>query len=507
MIKRLIVFLLFLFPWFSNPGLCAGTGSDVLLQLPVRVYSTDGNGNVGDYSTALKQEHITLFVNNQPRAITGFIAKKESMGAMVNPATERFIALSFETGSFDVSFIEGVTAFIRLHITPHDHLVIRTPLDIYTINTTPDTTQMIENIRTILENDLHQQQRDKMEALQQLNLLLQGITLRLGKKHVGIRAATLFAAHFLEGWRHYYQTYLLANLESFATFTARFAAGKGEKYAIHFQERDILPLMKSFQNIASQLQTYALSLAKKSPQESKVLTDTLDKIARSMLFSGEFPMDELLDALLGVNIHCHVIFLENLTNQGETDLSSSVSAGYEKILAYIAQQTGGITTYAGEKTGLTDALKRVTDHTDYYYEIIYAFDGQEEDQNILVSVSPGLSGAVLYYKKRFRKEEFTWLRTRPDTQELVISGVTLAGHQLTFRATGYKKGALDVSVGLLDSTATVVYETHKTLHAEETSLTISLILPSQFQGYYKLTITAQDKVGNQKGTASQYVRL
>lgn len=497
--------------YFAPPLSAQDTEDNVLLQVPVRIYQNQPNSTTPTYVNQLQSTQFNLHINNQACPITSITQKKEAINASLTSQMPRFFTLSFETTNANPAFIQAVIQFIHQYITPTDSLAIRTPVDLYTLDTTNDT-HNLEHIRTILENDLLQQQRDKNDTIEKLNQLLEGISRRSGKKELGIRTAILFAANFLETWQYYYQHYLLANLDAYSTFAARFAADKGEKYLLHFQERAVIPLIQNFQNIATTLRTFAHSITKKNPRESQLLLETLAKIERAMLFNRDFPMDDLLDNLLGVNLHCFVFFLENPT---PLTSSNSLSSGYETILSTIAHQTGGTTTIVNDDSSLPSLLQQAAQHTDYYYELVFPFNNEIVDQNLVISLSPTLTDSQLYYKKKFRKEEFAWLKNRLNDQLLAISQINLTGHQLSFVISGFPANAANTSqatpvkaeVQLLDSTTAVVFQSSKVLQIGTTSQTISLLLPPQYHGYFKLHITIQETNSTPLTTASQYIEI
>ena len=264
---------------------------------------------------------------------------------------------------------------------------------------------------------------------------------------------------------------------------------------------------------AGRIKKYLSSLPKEYKDKVPLIRNSLDKIEESMLFSEDFPMEQLLDILLGVNINYNVIFFS--TQDQKTDSGYSVSPGYERILKDISRTTGGISIISTH-TSLVKDLEAVSKHVDFYYELVFTFAGEPEDKNIEINVTTGSS---VYYKKKFRKEELKWLMDWVKG-EIGLSGFALAGHQLSFTISGFKMnpvknangqpvptGIIKVEIRLIDDKSTIVYETGNTLKTNDKSFHVSIELPSKFNGYFKLSITAIDLVANQGCQLNKYVKI
>jgi hypothetical protein len=221
----------------------------------------------------------------------------------------------------------------------------------------------------------------------------------------------------------------------------------------------------------------------------------------------------LLNILLGVNINYNVIFFS--TQDRKTDSGNSVSPGYEKILKDISRITGGISIISTQ-SNLIKHLEAITQHVDFYYELVFTFAGEPEDKNIEINTA---AGSRAYYKKKFRKEELKWLMDWVK-EEIGISGFSLEGHRVSFTLSGFKMnpikdangqpvptGIIKVEIRLIDSKSTTVNETGNTLRTKDKSFHVSIELPSKFKGYFKLSITATDMIANQSSQLNKYVKM
>jgi len=472
---------------------------ELLMHVPVRVW--DGS----HYIDGLTAPAFSLAVNDSPRQIKE--VSRHTQGLMDNGAN-RFIVLSFDTTGMNDNLKSGLTAFLDKVLKGDDLLLIHTPVDNYKVDTSAAKDKVIGFIATILENDLLQRARDKEEALRHLKSLIVVNEKKLDSKKLGIRSALMFANQFHEAWRNYYEGFLTAQLSHYSEIAGRMAAHKGEKRHIHFQEGNLQGLQADFERFSAALNTFAGKLPETYQKSGALLMDTLGKIHRAMNLKGAFPMEDLLNQLVGVNINCSVLFLHpGATTRKEPVRKEPVQA-FENILETIARHTGGIAVSAGDP-GIADALEMIRSHRDVYYSIVFAFNGKAEDKRLAVSVSG--DGMVLFYKTLFRKAEFNWVIERYQTLKPVIDGFSLEEHTLSFHVAGFMeqqgKGLLEVTVKLLDSNGSTVYETSNSLTLSDSRVSVTMQLPATQKGYFKLVISVRDGLSNKDAALNQYVQL
>lgn len=481
---------------------------ELFFKLPVRVISK--SESPGEYEKDLNKNDFKLLINGQKKSLVDFFRKKRSIESI--PGERQFV-LAFDAVDYGKPLADTVSHFVQQILTPSDELLIRSPIHTYQINTESSKEEVIRYIKTILEKDMKQWKENKDASLYNLNQLIENLEKKLDAKKGGLRSVMFFINHYANEWRKFDKGFLLANLEQYSDITSLLAQKSGEKWLIHFQERDLIPMLARFQKIADRIKMYLSSLSKEYEDKVPLIRDSLDKIEKSMLFSEDFPMEQLLDMLLGVNINYNVIFFS--TQDQKTDNRDAVSPGYEKILKDISRTTGGISIFSTH-TNLVKDLEAVSKHVDFYYELVFTVAGEPEDKNIEINVTPGSS---VYYKKKFRKEELAWLMEWVKG-EIGLSGFTLAGQQLSFTISGFKMnpiknadgqpvltGIIKIEIRLIDDKSTTVYETGNTLKTNDKSFHVSLTLPSKFKGYFKLSITAIDMVANQSCQLNKYVKI
>ena len=480
----------------------------LFFKLPVRVISQ--NEPVVEYEKDLNKNDFELLINGEKKSLVNFFRKKRSIESI--PGERQFV-LSFDAVDYGQSLADTVSHFVHHILTPTDQLLVRSPINTYRINTESGKEEMIQYIKTILDRDMNRWKEKKTAALNNLNQLIENLEKKLDTKKGGLRSVLFFINHYANEWRKFDKGFLLANLEQYSEITSLLAQKNGEKWLIHFQERDLVPMLTRYQQIAGRIKKFLSSLPKAYQDKVPLIRNSLDKIEQSILFSEDFPMEELLNILLGVNINYNVIFFS--TQDRKTDGGNSVSPGYEKILKDISRITGGISIISTQ-TNLIKHLEAITQHVDFYYELVFTFTGEPGDKNIEISAAAGSSA---YYKKKFRKEELKWLMDWVK-EEIGISGFALAGRQLSFTLSGFKMnpikdangqpvptGIIKVEIRLIDNKSTTVYETGNTLRTKDKSFHVSIELPSQFKGYFKLSITAIDMVANQSCQLNEYVKI
>ncbi len=500
-------------PLFFVLMLCYGNfiypdQGELFFKLPVRVISQ--SEPVGEYLKDLNKNDFELRINGEKKPVLEFFKKKRSIASIPK---ERQFVLSLDAVDYGKPLVDAVSHFVHQILTPSDQLLIRSPIHTYRINTESGKEEVLQYIKTILEKDMKQWKENKAASLDNLNKLIENLEKKLDTKTGGIRSVLFFINHYANEWRKFDKGYLLANLEQYSDITSLLAQKSGEKWLIHFQERDLIPMLARYQKIANRIKEYLSSLSKGYQDKVPLIRNTLDKIEQSMLFSEDFPMEALLNILLGVNINYNVIFFS--TQDQKIDSGDSVSPGYERILKDISRITGGISITAAH-TNLVKDLEAITQHVDFYYELVFTFAGEPEDKNIEINVTPGSS---VFFKKKFRKEELKWLMDWVK-EEIGLSGFALAGHQLSFTISGFKMnplkdangqpvptGIIKVEIRLIDNKSATVYETGNTLKTIDKSFHVSLELPSEFSGYFKLSITALDLAANQSCQLSEYVKI
>jgi hypothetical protein len=502
--KSSIAVLVSLLMAFPLVHLSAG---ELFLKLPVRVLAAAGNISAANYVTNLHKEDVELQVNGKPVPVVDFFPKSRSIAGS---SSGRQWVLSFDAVAYGTPLVEVVSHFVHQVLAPSDELLLRSPLHTYPIDTATGKENVLGQIAAHLEEDLRQWGANKKASLDSLLQAMEMLEKKLAAKRAGIRSVLLFINNFTQEWRKYDKEFLLASLEQYPELASLLARGSGEKWMIHFQERNLLPMLPGYRKISAAIKQFAAALPKSYAGNARLIGNSLDNLEKSMLFAEDFPLEELLNAFLGVNINYSVVSFGTMSQETHP---SPASPGYEKILQDISRSTGGmfLTT---DRTTLVQSLDTLTNHVDHFYELIFTLPGEAEDKNIHVKVLP--PHIAVYYKNRFKQDELKWLMDYL-AQEISLSAVVLTGRRLAFTLSGFKRnpaeedtgttGLVKVEVRLIDDRNTTVYQTENTLKPSDSSIDISLTIPDRYRGYFKLNITAQDLIGRQDSQVNKYVKL
>ena len=505
----------------------AGTAPGLNIKLPVRVTraitpvtpTIPGSGGTPiTYVEDLQKENFTVLINGQATPVLDFAMRKRSLAASPESTAStagRQLLLSFDASDYPGIPAAAVNYVVHHILAPSDRLWVRSPLHTYQIDPQFAKEEITNYIETVLQTDFRQWKESKTQSLENLNLTMAALEKKLDGKRVGMNSILLFINTYTYQWRKFDKEFLLSGLEQYPELVSFAAQKPGDTWAIHFQERDLLPMLNRYRRLASRLKTHIDKLPKNIAENVALIRSSLDKIEKSMLFADEFPLQELADVFLGANIEYNAVFFSSRNQEETTGETVSVIPGYEQILRTLSHQTGGLTLELD--TGTPDPaaeLDTVTRHVDVYYELAFGVGTEPGDKQIEIRVNP--AGTETYYKRKFKKEELTWLKQWVE-QELSLDGVTLEGRQLSFTVSGFSmnqnagtqsgKGLVKIEIRVIDDTNTVVYGTANTLQPVEKTIKISLPLPEKIKGYYKLSITVRDLAGGKNREVNKYVKI
>ena len=341
--------------------------AQLYLKVPVRVIAKSDHNTGYQYVTHLNKEDFTLHINGQSRPIVDFSKKKR---AIVDVSPGRQFVLSFDASGYGKPLVDAVSHFVHHILTPSDQLLVRSPFHTYQINPQFTKEDIVKYIKTNLERDALQWKENKKLALNNLSQLIENLEKKLDAKKGGIRSVLFFINHYTHQWRKFDKEFLLSSLEQYSEMASLLAQGGGEKWLIHFQERDLIPMLAKYQRIAAKLKKFVSKLPKGYEESAALIQGSLDKIEKSMLFAGDFPLEELLNVLLGGNISYNVVFFSGQSQENQPGVPVSISPGYEEILKDISRRTGGIFLRAKPTNpGLVQHLETISKHVDIYYEL------------------------------------------------------------------------------------------------------------------------------------------
>jgi hypothetical protein len=484
----------------------ASSPEDVLLKLNVRVSNVSNNSGP-EKDLTLKDFELRL--NDIPQPVVEFHKRSKSMD---NIQQGRYFTLSFDVNGYGKPLSDAVSYFINHILAPSDGLLVRSPLHVYKINPGTSKQDILEFIKTNLEKDILRKNQDKNILVDALNRLMKDIESKLdgnpGKK--GIEPVQFFLNYFDTEWNMLCTRFLLSNLDGFVECASQMNMEdkENEKWLIHFHEREGTSLQNEFLRVYPKVRKFISGITdKKWKDKVPSLLEKLDAIEKSLHMVETVPVQEWLNSLLNTNITCNVVFLD----PGEifhTDGEVTFDYGFDDILKTVTLYTGGVSISKANPSGGLAVIKK---NTDYYYELVFGFDGKAEDKNIEINI-PQNTGSV-YSRNMFKKEEFARFM-EVKGRNLSILGYNLQGHTLAFDVSGVRTvssgdSRVKVGIGLMDDTQAVVYETSNTLKpgGDGDKISISVNLPQEYKGYYKLVITAVHPGSGRTCELKEYIKL
>jgi len=318
-----------------------------------------------------------------------------------------------------------------------------------------------------------------------------------------------FLNDYSREWGNFKTKFLFPDMRIYTSLAMMLAKQSGEKWFINFQQREIMPALGEFKKASSNIRDYLASVTSSDEQATAAsISSGLQTLEKSMLISENYPKQILSNLLMGANLSYNVILFRSLRQ----DISSpdAQSPDYEGILRKFSEQTGGVDM---DTTNLKEGIDAIKKNTDFYYNLIFEFDGTVEDK--IIKVETAVPGANIYYKDKFFKSEIQNLIDYLKEPKINISKFSIKGNQITFTIADFKidkvekqqAGLMAVKIELKDDKHNPVFKTSKTLKSVKKSITISLPLPAKYQGYFQLHIQARDLLSMKSHDLNQYIKL
>jgi len=493
----------------------------ILLKIPVRVLTKNALSIPSESVKNLSKNDFILKINGETARIVEFFPKSRAVtGAPNNSVTDanppgsrvRQFALSFDINEFGKPVSDALSAFIRDTLTKSDSLLVRSPLNIFKINTDSPKDEILEYITTNVKSDIAERNQDKTLLRNSLYKMLDNIQDRLDSKKIDLESVRFFINYFSTEWNMFCSQFLSTNIEQFSDMTSRFIGENkdGEKWLIHFHESEITTLHDRFKSISPKIKSYLASITGKTKLKVPPVLERLEKTEKILDLVSNMGTEDLANNFMSSGVNFNVIFLSSTSSPQSISSPESIDYGFDEILKALSIHTGGIYVETGNPV---EAITSILKHTDYYYELGFVFDGNTDDK-IVEILSPGSSGMV-FYKSKFKKEELKYISPETGNEALSISDVTLNGKKISFKITGIlststqktEDNRIKINIRLFDDKLVQVYETGNILKPSGNSLSISLDLPPEHQGYFKMVIDVFELSSGRSSQASQYVKI
>ncbi len=477
---------------------------DILLKIPVHVYKHN------KYVDNLTKRDFSLLINGKTRRIEKVLTKQRSIG--IASENKRSFVLQFNLTDYGKNISEGIKFFVEKILNPGDYLIIWTPIKVYTIKTNKSKNQIFIDLETIVKNDslnykkLREGSREKL-----LNVIRKFLGSDSNGKDSNSTATSIYT--FLNGysreWLNFKTKYLTLDPTSYyKVFSFLEKISTGEKFFINFQQREVIPALQRYNTAKRVINNYLSSVAGTSESSTNASISTaLKKIDKSLLITDNFNPKTIISPFKGSNVSNNVILFHSFRMQGSN--ADSVSPDLEGILRKISFETGGLCI---DTTDIKDGLKKISGKTDYYYNLVYKFDGKKGKK--LIKVEVNAKEVKVFYKDYFSEGEIDTLLKMSSIPTINISNVKLIGHKLGFTISGFlfdkKKdntGLVKVDLKLIDKKGNSVMNKGNTLRAGKKSVNINLTIVPERKGFFKLTITAKDMNTGKETVFAKYIEL
>lgn len=469
--------------------------TDTLLRIPVRAAAEKG------FEKDLEKKDFKLFINGEPREIVEFFPKSRSIAAA---KSKRNFILAFDiTGGSD-SITSAISHFADHILTGGDNLFIWSPAGkIYRVDSDSDKKKIVDHIEKIIKDDSAAYKTD-MEAIKDK---LENMARMVILEPVSIK---YFISAYARLYIDFKNRFLVPDLNSYNQLASHLAGEAEEKWMINFREGQVFPSLPHFQAAKEKIRRYTAGMKKKQADTAAAINNGLDAIEKNMIAAKRYPMDTILNFMLGLNLNYNIILIESNESKPENGGSAQ---GQEDIFKGLARKTGGIFISGSDPAAALDAVSK---NIDYYYEVVFKFNGKLEDKDIKVEVAkPGLT---VFYRNRFLEQEIKVLDEMLNETGIEIRDYSLKGYNLKFKISGFKigkskvtsgkkTGIVQITIKLINDKNEVIYKTGRALKSRENAIDISLNLPAKFTGYFKLTIAAIDLISSRNAKIDKYIKL
>jgi hypothetical protein len=477
------------------------------LTLPVRVF--EGKQPV----THLQEQDFQLIINGQQRKILKLVKKTTSLDQRPDFLGRNFV-LSFHMTEYGNQVQEAISYLVTEILNTTDSLILVTPLKIYRINVSPNKGKMRTDIEGLVRQDSDEFKKRLSAAEKNLEIQLNRMR-RLFRGEIsdpGLVASYkiigTFLSSFPQGFLNFRSLFLFPDMKNYQKVLGFLGSREGERWWIHFQQGDSFGVVAGAQSVAKMIDEYCnlYSLARESFQNN------LQQLEKLLRLSDSFPVEPLLNIFNSGNIRYNSILWVHRKYKGRSSASDIIPI-MGAVLDQISRDTGGKTI---NTTDPEQGIKTIHHHQDHYYQLTYGFNGNIEEKKIdVTAASADMNKVKLSYKHVYSEEEMRTLIQYLSKERVRINDFSLNKNKIKFsidavtlnKIKGDSFGLVKVRIELFNRTGERVYRTENTLRSSKQQITVSIPLPNQHRGTFKLIINACDLIANQLASFEQQVVL
>jgi len=513
--------IIVLYPWsfFLIFGMLFPATNKERFSLPIRVIENTQK------SADLNRNDINLLVNGIPQQVTHLIKQERSLSQ--RPDLGRHIILSFHNIKVTRPIKNAISYFFSEILDPKDSLVLLSPNKAYRIPVTRDKEKMIMDVMNFLYKDCSTHEKNRISAEKKLETELQRLNTIASNKpddffaeesknseqilaqttNLTTNYKTIYQVllNFPQIFSRFKNQYLLPDIVKHLNIKDLLKNRHGEKWWIHFQHREDIQIIHKTRSAGKKLNAYITT--HETGTLARAMHKSLADLEKQLLIAESISQPEILDTLLGKNICYNVVFWGSI-KANESNISLKATSDLEAALERIAQSSGGKATVT---TDPEQGIKEIAQHSDYYYDLTFDFNGKVEDKSIHIAAEN--KNIKFSHKQKFSKEEVDeWTRTLLE-KKVIICDFSMHKKTIHFGMESFTRnqenqyGILKVRISLFDVKNTNVYSSENTLRASKDKVTISVPLPPEYQGEFRLRIEVFDLVANTSAASEHLIEL
>jgi hypothetical protein len=488
-------------------------------SLPIRIIENTCE------SKELNRHDINLQINGIPQEITHLIRQERSLSCI--PDLGRHFILSFHNIKGIQPIKNAISYLFTEILDTKDTLILLSPIKAYRIPITRDKEKMITDVVNFLDKDCSIHEKNRISAEKNLETEIQRLNkiashqagdfsaqnsensdLVLGEATtvvINYKAIYQVLMNFPQNFSRFKNQYLLPDITKHKEVKELLGKRHGEKWWVHFHHREDNQLIQKAKSAGRKLNAY-IATHETGPL-ARSMYKSLADLEKQLLISESIPQAEILDSLLGKNMSYNVVFWGSIKST-EADTSFKETSDLEAALRRIAEYSGGKAAVA---TDPEQGIKEIAQHSDLYYDLTFDFDGKAED--ISAQVSAEEKDLKFSHKQNFSKQEVEELFQTLTEKRVEISDFSLHNKTVHFQIDSFTQnqenriGMLKVRISLFDRDNTNIYKTENTLRASKHMVTISIPLPPEHQGEFRLLIEVFDLLENTSAFSEHLIKL
>jgi hypothetical protein len=489
------------------PSVYASVNKNIEFQLPVRLF--DGGHPVPLPS----KKNLQLIINNEPRRITSVQYQQKSIGT--TPELGRYFILSFQITEFNKKIKKRISYLITEILNNRDTLIIISPRNIYQYQTYANKDRMIRDIHSILDRDFSKYQKGRRAAeknlktkINRLNQVYQRARQSRGPFLETVGFLNTFPTEFFT----YYRYFLSPVIDKYKQVIKKLQTMEGQRWCIHFHDHKIYNLFFNTAAITGMIYGYINSWPWRNEALRKALFGKLIQFRKQLSITTFYLEDSLMNVILSGDINFNIVFFLN-SKEIASKISRQLVSNIEGLLRRVARNSGGLAVYA--KNDLK-GMKTIKDHRDHFYNLGFSFNHKIEQKNIQILIKHQ-NQSDIYHRNLFEADEIESMLDHHQEKKVNISNFEISKRSIHFMVRSFQLnpihntseifGLLRIKIQILDSKQTVVFESKKTLRAIKKELGVSLSVPGQYHGTFKLYISVVDLLANSQSSINRIITL